>query len=108
VPRLASLLYGAVRAGGPLPQNGRRPRSRRVSDRETDPEIIPGDHIPTDSAVEIKDLNHQIAHSSRYSILSPPCDTCGSLKGKFFHVTKENTELKQEIVYFLDRLQRQN
>jgi hypothetical protein len=33
--------------GGPLPQNGRRPRSGRVSDRETDPKIIPGDHIPT-------------------------------------------------------------
>jgi hypothetical protein len=37
----------ALREGGPLPQNGRRPRSERVSDRETDPEIIPGDHIPT-------------------------------------------------------------
>jgi hypothetical protein len=24
-------------------------------------------------AVEIKDFKHQIAHSSRYSILSPPC-----------------------------------
>jgi hypothetical protein len=46
VPRLASLLYGAAR-GGALPQNGRRPRSGRVSDRETDPEIIPRDHIPT-------------------------------------------------------------
>jgi hypothetical protein len=33
--------------GDPLPQNGRRPRSGRVSDRETDPEIIPKDHIPT-------------------------------------------------------------
>jgi hypothetical protein len=37
----------ALREGGPLPHNGRRPRSGRVSDRETDPEIIPGDHIPT-------------------------------------------------------------
>jgi hypothetical protein len=45
-------------------------------------------------AIEIKDLNHQIAHSSRYSFLSPPCDACGSLKGKLFHATKEKTELK--------------
>jgi hypothetical protein len=45
-------------------------------------------------AVEIKYLKHQIAHSSRYSILSPPCDACGSLKGKLFHAIKENTELK--------------
>jgi hypothetical protein len=37
----------ALREGGPLPQNGRRPRSGRVSDREIDPEIIPRDHIPT-------------------------------------------------------------
>jgi hypothetical protein len=36
----------ALREGGPLPQNGRRPRSGRVSDRETDPEILSGDHIP--------------------------------------------------------------
>jgi hypothetical protein len=44
-------------------------------------------------AIEIKDLKHQIAHSSRYSVLSRPCDACGSLKGKLFHATKENTEL---------------
>jgi hypothetical protein len=24
---------------------------------------------------------------------------CGSLKGKIFHATKENTELKQEVAY---------
>jgi hypothetical protein len=47
-----------------------------------------------DSAVEIKDLKHQIAHSSCYSILSPPCNVCDSFKGKLFHATKENTELK--------------
>jgi hypothetical protein len=46
------------------------------------------------SAIEIKDLKRQIDHSSRYSVLFPPCDACGSLKGKLFHATKENTELK--------------
>jgi hypothetical protein len=51
------------------------------------------------SVVEIKDLKHQIAHSSRYIVLSPPCDVCDSLKGKLFHATKENTELKQEVAY---------
>jgi hypothetical protein len=30
-------------------------------------------------AIEIKNLKHQIAHSSRYSVLSPLCDACGSL-----------------------------
>jgi hypothetical protein len=37
----------ALREGGSLPQNDRRPRSGRVSDRKTDPEIISKDHIPT-------------------------------------------------------------
>jgi hypothetical protein len=45
-------------------------------------------------AIEIKDLKHQINYSSRYNVLSPPCELCGSLKGKLFHATKENTELK--------------
>jgi hypothetical protein len=44
--------------------------------------------------VEIKDLKYQIAHSSCYNILSPPCNVCDSFKGKLFHATKENTELK--------------
>jgi hypothetical protein len=57
-------------------------------------------------AVEIKDLKHQIAHSSRYSVLSPPCNACDSLKGKLFHATKENTELKQEVAYLISRLER--
>jgi hypothetical protein len=45
-------------------------------------------------AVEIKDLKHQIDHSSRYSVISPPYKICGSLKGKLFHAAKQNTELK--------------
>jgi hypothetical protein len=45
-------------------------------------------------AVEIKECKHQIDHSSSYSVLSPPCEMCGSLKGKLFHATKKNTELK--------------
>jgi hypothetical protein len=58
------------------------------------------------SVIEIKDLKHKLAHSSRYSILSPPCETCGSLKGKLFHAMKENTELKQEVAYLNARLEK--
>jgi hypothetical protein len=43
--------------------------------------------------VELKDLKHKIDHSSRYIVLSPPCEACVSLKGKLLHATKENTEL---------------
>jgi hypothetical protein len=46
------------------------------------------------SVVEIKDLKYKLDYSSRYSVLSPPCDACGSLKGKLFHASKENTELQ--------------
>jgi hypothetical protein len=46
------------------------------------------------STIEINDLKHKLDHSARYSVLSPPCELCGSLKGKLLHATKENTELK--------------
>jgi hypothetical protein len=46
------------------------------------------------AAIEIKDLQHKLDHSSRYTVLSPPCEACVSLKGKLFHATKENTKLQ--------------
>jgi hypothetical protein len=51
------------------------------------------------AAVEIKDLKYKLDHSSRYTILSPPYETCVSLKGKLLHANKENTELQQEDAY---------
>jgi hypothetical protein len=39
-------------------------------------------------AIEIKDLKHKFDHSSSYTVLSPPCEACVSLKGKLFHATK--------------------
>jgi hypothetical protein len=58
------------------------------------------------AAIEIKDLKHKLDHSSRYSILSPPCEACVSLKGKLFHATKENTQLQQEVTYLTARLEK--
>jgi hypothetical protein len=46
------------------------------------------------SIIEIKDLKHILDYASRYSVLSPPCELCGSLKGKLLHATTENTELQ--------------
>jgi hypothetical protein len=46
------------------------------------------------SAIEIKDLKRRLDHASRYTVLTPLCVVCGSLKGKLFHATKENTELQ--------------
>jgi predicted nuclease with TOPRIM domain len=58
------------------------------------------------AAVEIKDLKHRLDHPSHYNVLSPPCELCGSLKGKLFCATKENTELQQEVSYLTARLQK--
>jgi hypothetical protein len=58
------------------------------------------------ATVEIKDLKHKLNHSSSYTVLSPPCEACISLKGKFFHAIKENTELQQEVAYLTARLEK--
>jgi hypothetical protein len=58
------------------------------------------------AAIEIKDLKHKLDHSSHYTILSPPCEACVSLKGKLIHATKENTELQQEVAYFTAHLEK--
>jgi Fe-S cluster biogenesis protein NfuA len=57
-------------------------------------------------SVEIKELKHKLDHFSWYSILTPSCKTCGSLKGKLFHATKKNTEVKQEVTYLTSHLVR--
>jgi hypothetical protein len=58
------------------------------------------------AAVEIKDLKHKLDYSSRYTVLSPPCEACVSLKGKLLHATKENIELQQEVAYLTARLEK--
>jgi hypothetical protein len=58
------------------------------------------------AAVEIKYLKHKLDHSSRYTILFPPCEACISLKGKLLHATKENTEIQQEVAYLTAHLEK--
>jgi hypothetical protein len=58
------------------------------------------------TAVEIEDLKYKLDHSSRYTVLSPPCEACVSLKGKLFHATKENTKLQQEVAYLTTHLEK--
>jgi hypothetical protein len=55
---------------------------------------------------EIKDLKYRLEHASRYTILTPLCVVCDSLKDKLFHATKENTELKQEVTYLTAHLEK--
>jgi hypothetical protein len=58
------------------------------------------------AVVEIKDLKHKLDHSSSYTVLSPPCEACVSLKGKLFYATKENIELQQDVAYLTARLEK--
>jgi hypothetical protein len=57
-------------------------------------------------SIEIKELKQKLDHSSRYKFFLPPCEVCGTLKGKFSHATKENSELKQEVAYLSSHLER--
>jgi hypothetical protein len=57
-------------------------------------------------AVEIKELKNKLDHSSHYSILTPLCETCDSLKGKLFYATKKNTKLEKEVAYLTSHLER--
>jgi hypothetical protein len=58
------------------------------------------------AAIEIKDLEHKLDHSSHFTILSPPCEVCVSLMGKLFYATKETTEFQQEVAYLTARLEK--
>jgi hypothetical protein len=58
------------------------------------------------AVVEIKYLKHKLDHSSSYTVLSPPCEACVSLRGKIFHATKENTELQQEVAYLTAHIEK--
>jgi hypothetical protein len=58
------------------------------------------------ATVEITDLKHKLDHPSHYTVLSPPCESCVSLKGKPFHATKENTQLQQEVAYLIACLEK--
>jgi hypothetical protein len=58
------------------------------------------------ATIEIENLKHKLDLFSRYTILSPSCEACVSLKGKLFHATKENTELQQEVAYLTTRLEK--
>jgi hypothetical protein len=58
------------------------------------------------AAIEIKDLKHKVDQSSRYTVLSPLCEACVSLKGKLFHASKENTKLQQEVAYLTAHLEK--
>jgi hypothetical protein len=81
--RVASLLDGAR-----LKVRELKARSTQLSTCTTCP-LLRSDFEA--SAVEIKDINHKLDHSSCYTVLFSSCEACVSLKGKLFCATKENT-----------------
>jgi hypothetical protein len=57
-------------------------------------------------SLKVKELVTKLLEKPPVSVTSPPCEVCGTLKGKLFHATKENSELKQEVAYLSARLER--
>jgi hypothetical protein len=57
-------------------------------------------------SLKVKELETKLLEKPRVSLTSPPCEVCGTLKGKLFYATKENNELKQEVAYLTSRLER--
>jgi hypothetical protein len=57
-------------------------------------------------SLNVKELETKLLQKSRVSVTSPPCEVCGTLKGKLLHDTKEKSELKQEVAYLSARLER--
>jgi hypothetical protein len=56
-------------------------------------------------SLKIKELETKLLDKSRVSVTSPPCEACGTLKGKLLHAIKENSEIKQEVPYLSARLE---
>jgi hypothetical protein len=49
------------------------------------------------TAIEIKDLKHKLNYSSRYTILSPPCEACVSLKVSFSMLPKRTPSFSKRL-----------
>jgi hypothetical protein len=79
---IASLLYGAR-----LELRELKARSRLL-DACTSCPVLRCDLEA--SVVEINDLKHRLDHASRYTILTPLCVVCDSLKGKLFYSQREH------------------
>jgi hypothetical protein len=45
-------------------------------------------------SLKVKELETKLLEKPRVSVTSSPCEVYDTLKGKLFHATKENTELK--------------
>jgi hypothetical protein len=41
-------------------------------------------------SLKLKELETKLLEKPHVSVISPPCEVCGTLKDKLFHATKEN------------------
>jgi hypothetical protein len=57
-------------------------------------------------SLKVKELETKLLEKPRVSVTSPTCEVYGTLKGKLFHATKENTKLKQKVAYLTSHLER--
>jgi hypothetical protein len=57
-------------------------------------------------SLNVKELETKLLKKPCVSVTSPPCEVCGTLKGKLLHATKHNSKLKQEVAYLSAHLER--
>jgi hypothetical protein len=50
------------------------------------------------ATIEIKDHMHKFDHSSRYTVLSPLCEACVSLKDKLFMLSKRTPSYSRRLL----------
>jgi hypothetical protein len=57
-------------------------------------------------SLKVKELQIKLLEKPHVSVTSPPCEVCGTLKGKLLHAIKENSELQQDVSYLSAHLKR--
>jgi hypothetical protein len=57
-------------------------------------------------SLKVKEIETKLLEKPHVSVTSPPCEVCGTLKGKVLHAIRENSELKQEVAYLSAYLER--
>jgi hypothetical protein len=45
-------------------------------------------------SLKVKEFETRLLEKPHVSVTSPPCEVCGTLKGKLLHAIKENSEMK--------------
>jgi hypothetical protein len=57
-------------------------------------------------SLKVKELEKKLLEKPRVSVTSPPCEVCVSLKGRLVNATNDNNNLRLDVVYLTEKLER--